>query len=77
MDLVCGEKNCRKKITPSDFDNYYQEWDKKIKQSIVKLFNVEQPLITFIDENTRKELDDLSRDPRNYKSVYALRFKKK
>ena len=54
MNLVCAESCCRKKIAPSDFDNYYQEWDVKIKSSIDKLFQVEQPLIPFLDEQSRR-----------------------
>lgn len=74
MTLVCGEKNCRKEIKPTDFDNYYQEWDQKIKKSIAKLFEVEQPLMPFLDEETRAELDELFSHPERYKSVYALKF---
>lgn len=77
MTLVCGEENCRKEIKPTDFDDYHQEWDKKIKKSIMKLFEVEQPLIPFVDKNTRNELDDLFRNPKSYKSVYALKFMEK
>lgn len=74
MMLVCGEENCRKEIKPTDFDNYYQEWDRKIKKSIMKLFDVEQPLMPFIDKITRGQLDELYRNPKQYKSVYALKF---
>lgn len=75
MVLVCGESNCRKRIAPDDFDNYYQEWDKKIRKSIDKLFDVEQPLMPFIDEATRSELDTFFTDSSLYKSVYNLKRK--
>ncbi|MTB52423.1 SET domain-containing protein [Lewinella sp. W8] len=76
MSLVCGEPHCRKEIKPSDFDDYHQEWDEKIRRSIVKLFAVEQPLMPFIDVATREELDELFRNPKSYKSVYALKYQK-
>ena len=76
MNLICGELTCRKTIHPNDFDDYYEEWDRKIKKSIVKLFDIEQPLMPFIDENTRAELDELYLNPAKYKSVYALKFVK-
>lgn len=76
MAIFCGAKNCRHIIKPEDFDIYYKEWDKKIKKSIRKLFNVDQPLMPFIDEIVRKELDDLFKNPALYKSVYALKLKK-
>lgn len=75
MTLVCGEQNCRKIIKPEDFDIYYQDWDAKIKNSIAKLFEVEQPLMPFVEEETRKELDAFFLNPERYKSVYSLRLK--
>ena len=77
MALLCGEENCRNQIKPTDFDTYHKEWDRKIKKSIMSLFDVEQPLMPFIDKNTRKELDELFRNPESYKSVYALKFVEK
>ncbi|NJM16500.1 MAG: SET domain-containing protein [Bacteroidales bacterium] len=76
MVLTCGEKNCRKFIKPDDFDNYYEQWDGKIKKSIVRLFDVEQPLIPFVDKGTRAEIDKFFKAPELYKSVYSLRYKK-
>lgn len=73
MELVCGQPNCRKVIQPEDFDTYYRDWDAKIQQSIVKLFDVEQPLIPFIEPDTRKELDAFFLDPASYRSVYHLK----
>lgn len=75
MVVICGEENCRKTIGANDFDTHYQEWDKKIKNSIGKLFHVEQPLMPFIDENTRKDLDAFFTNPEDYKSVYSLKLK--
>ena len=34
MEVSCGMDNCRKKIKPDDFDNYYNDWDQKIKNAI-------------------------------------------
>ena len=73
MTLVCGEENCRKIIKPEDFDSLYKEWDKKIKKSIIKLFEVEQPLMPLIDNDTRSDLDELYKNPEKYKSVYSLK----
>lgn len=76
IPLVCGEMNCRKKVGPSDFEDHYQEWDLKIKNSISKLFEVDQPLIPLIETETRKQLDKYFIDPTTYKSVYSLKYKK-
>lgn len=74
MEVICGELNCRKVIAPTDFENNYQEWDGKIKKSIIKIFDVEQPLMPFIEKRVRMELDEMFVHPEKYKSVYALKY---
>lgn len=76
MTLVCGEPGCRKVIQPEDFDNYYEQWDHKIRQSIGHLFAVEQPLMPFVEKETREQLDAFFQNPEYYRSVYSLRLKK-
>ncbi len=75
MTVICGQQNCRNVIKPDDFDNYYKDWDNKIRKSISKLFSVEQPLIPFIEETTRQELNEFFNNPELYKSVYSLKLK--
>lgn len=75
MTVSCGQENCRKLIRPDDFEKHYIIWDEKIKSAIPYLFQVEQPLIPFLTEDTRKELDVYFQNPEQYKSVYALRYK--
>jgi len=75
MTLLCGEPGCRKTIGPNDFDTYYKDWDKKIVKSIAKLFEVDQPLMAFVEPVTRSELDAFFENPESYKSVYALKLK--
>lgn len=74
MPLVCGEHGCRKRLAPEDFEHLYPRWDEQIRKSIAKLFGVDQPLFPFVDEETRSALEKLSRDPAQYRSVYALRY---
>ena len=74
MILVCGENQCRKRITPHDFEIYYKQWDLKIINSISHLFEVAQPLMPFIDAKTRSDLNEFYYNPKLYKSVYALKF---
>ena len=76
MTLVCGEPGCRKVIRPEDFDNYYEQWDHKIRHSISHLFTVEQPLMPFVEKETREQLDEFFQNPERYRSVYSLRLKK-
>jgi hypothetical protein len=76
MNLVCSEDCCRKKLSPGDFDLHYQSWDEKIKVSLKKVFDVEQPLIPFILDETKSELKNYVRDQKKYKSVYSLKYHK-
>lgn len=74
MTLYCGQSGCRKVIRPDDPEVYYQEWDAKIKRAIPRLFAVEQPLMSFVDEQTQAALAELARQPSSYRSVYGLRL---
>lgn len=74
MYLQCGKESCRKVIRPSDFDEFYQDWDVKIRGALPKLYQVEQPLLPLLDEATRQELDQYFIAPERYKSVYSLKY---
>ncbi len=75
MPLHCNKEMCRNSIKPNDFDEYYPLWDEKIKRSIKKMFTIDQPLIGFVDDQTRSEVEAFIADEAKYKSVYALRLK--
>lgn len=74
MEVVCGQEGCRRRIGPGDFDANYKTWDEKIRKSLGKFFSVEQPLITFLDDETRKNIDLFNQSPDTYKSVYQLKL---
>jgi SET domain-containing protein len=76
IHLVCDKQNCRKVVCNEDFDKYYKEWDQKIIPALKRVPFVHQPLYEFIDEITKRELEEFFKDPSKYKSVYHLRFKK-
>jgi len=74
IKLMCGEAHCRKEVKPEDFDLYYKTWDRKIKKSLKKLNDVYQPLMDFVDDQTKSALDKFLSNERHYKSVYNLRY---
>lgn len=76
MVVDCGANGCRKVIQPDDFDRYYKKWDEQIRSSLMKLFSVEQPLMNFLEEETRGALDAYYQDNTRYKSVYGLKLVK-
>lgn len=75
IELTCAEPSCRKTVKPKDFDTYYTQWDEIIKKSLKKLKLVDQPLLVFVDEFSKNELEDFISDPLAYQSVYRLRNK--
>ncbi len=74
MPVCCGATDCRGTIFPDDFERYYQVWDEKIQAAMQHLFQVEQPLLPFVDEATRREVDLFFEQPERYKSVYSLKY---
>ena len=73
----CGAKNCRGTIHPEDLDNLADVWAAEIKDALVLLYKVEQPLIGLLDEATRKDLEALDADPSKFKSIRNLRCAQK
>ena len=73
IELTCSEPSCRKTVKPKDFDTYYTQWDEIIKRSLTKFKSVEQPLLVFVDDFSKQELEEFIIDPLAYKSVYRLR----
>ncbi len=73
----CGAVNCRGVIQPEDLDNLAPIWDIEIKDALMSLYKVEQPLLNLVDEKTKKELDALFIDPSKFKSINNLRYSKK
>ena len=76
MQVFCGNASCRKSVRPTDFDRFYHTWDMQIQVAIQYIFNVEQPLYKWLDQETKKELDMLKLDFSKYKSVYNLKWNK-
>ncbi len=73
----CGAKNCRGIIQPEDLDNLAPIWDVEIKDALMNLFKVDQPLFHLVDEKTKKALDALFLDQSKFKSIRNLRCQKK
>ncbi len=73
MPVDCGQYGCRKVVNPEDFETYYEDWDKLIKKSLVRLFDLEQPLIGFLDDEIVLALDEFFKNRNSYRSVYALK----
>lgn len=73
MDLHCEKEGCRKKLSPQDIDHHYKEWDTKIISALGEFKKVSQPLLKYMDTETRKRLTEFLDTGKNYISVMTLK----
>lgn len=76
MVVDCAHPGCRCRITNSDFDRYFKEWDRKIRRALLLVFDVDQPLLPLVEDSTVELLIDFLQDRKMYRSVYFLRNNK-
>jgi len=76
MGCSCGSSNCRKKISPTDFETYNSLWDEKITHALSKLKSVSQPLYGMIENGCRTELENYLNKKGEYRPIYSLRYKR-
>jgi len=72
--LSCKFNDCRGCVRQEDFDALYQQWDDQIKPALYFLPQVQQPLIPFLHEDALQGVNGFLKDPKQYKSVYSLKF---
>lgn len=73
ISLICDRPGCRKVVSHTDFDQYFQEWDQTIRQSLTAFTEVEQPLLYLMEPVLRTELEGYLEGRREYRSVYELK----
>lgn len=49
FDCLCGEPNCRGRISAADFEPMAETWDKLLRESAAMCLSVEQPLWNWIE----------------------------
>jgi len=74
MTLQCSRPECRNVLRPLDFEYYYRTWDEKVKKVLHHFFDIEQALLPLIDSVKIDELMNYIKNPKNYQSVYNLRY---
>ena len=74
MELQCNHNNCRRRLSPSDFEKYYQQWDDKLKSALAVLLAVEQPLLPLIEPGSQEEFMAYLQGKTQYRSVYNLKY---
>jgi hypothetical protein len=76
MEINCGEKGCRGRVTGEDLDRYWEEWDQLVRPAIDRFHSVAQPLARHLDESTTSQLRRYAEGKEDYLSVNNLRIAK-
>ena len=74
MVLQCHHNNCRHRLSPGDFEQYYMQWDEQLKGAMAVLLSVDQPLIPILDTQAREEFMAYLQGKAPYRSVYNLKY---
>lgn len=69
MSCGCGKANCRKTINPDDLLKYSDVWDNYIKDALKYLNQVKQPLLKYMDNQLKDELDIYLNTGKSYNSI--------
>ncbi len=72
MDCCCGHSGCRGIIRASDVHRFVRNWDKRVRDALRRLGEVDQPLLAFVDPDTRRAIDGLVAGRLRYRSVRRL-----
>ena len=72
--LCCGCVNCREHLRLDDIDVYGDAWDALIRESLLRIPRVDQPLLALMEQGSRARLDDLLAGRAGYSSVCNLKW---
>jgi len=76
MNLACNKPDCRGMLKPTDLDTYYQAWDERLKEVLLFVKKVEQPLKPLVAANNLAALQAFFYVPKKYQSVLKLKLQK-
>ncbi|MGE0560699.1 MAG: SET domain-containing protein [Flavobacteriales bacterium] len=76
MKCGCGKSNCRGLINPDDLLILAEEWDKEVLPAIQNINNVDQPLLYYIDDVTKTNLEKFINTGKDYISVKTLFYER-
>ncbi|MCC7332272.1 MAG: SET domain-containing protein [Flavobacteriales bacterium] len=76
MKCYCGKSNCRGSVNPNDLLTYSKKWDEEIISALKLIENVSQPLMYYVDDVTKNNLNEFLKTGKNYASVQKLYYDK-
>ncbi len=74
-EIHCNCPSCRKFLLSSDIDNFADEWDKQIVESMMQIPKVPQVLMETLDQLTKDRIQKFLIDSSTYSSVRNLKWK--
>lgn len=72
----CGEEQCRGEIHAGDFDRLVPGWDERLILAFAHLEEVHQPLLPFLGDPDRRELEEYLHHDAAYRSTAFLKYDK-
>lgn len=74
LQLSCKKSGCRGTVNGNDIEDYYAEWDEKVKSALQHFQEVRQPLRPFLNKTTLQNLTDYLETGKGYQSVLNLKY---
>ncbi|GJM35949.1 MAG: hypothetical protein DHS20C18_49500 [Saprospiraceae bacterium] len=75
MELSCKYQDCRKKVSAQDIESLYIQWDAQLLPALLKIGQIEQPLLPLVDADTKNQIFAFLDGHTTYKSVKHLQQK--
>ncbi len=75
-ELYCDCTNCRNHLKTDDIDVHAHHWDSLVLDSILSVFNVEQPLLPLLSKEIKEKLKKIINNEYSYSSVKNLKWRK-
>ncbi len=72
MELYCGKPGCNGRIVPGELSIHHEWMDARIKEALLELRNVPQPLFTLLDPSTKAALEAFLDHGEGYRPVLSL-----
>lgn len=75
-EIYCGCTNCRKILKTDDLETYGHTWDQIIKESLLLINKVKQPLTGILSKESKIKIENFLKNPDLYSSVKNLSLNK-
>lgn len=74
-DIHCGCECCRQSLRLDDIDCHGEEWDARIRESLLLIDSVEQPLWDVLEASDKQRLEGFLAGRETYSSIMNLKWR--